>query len=45
MEEGAGSTAQQILLSQLDCSKEKSVSQNLFRFTKQIQNTIMKLVD
>lgn len=45
MEEGTGSTAQQILLSQLDCSEEKSVGQHLFRFTKQIQNAIVELVD
>lgn len=45
MEEGIGSTAQQILPSQLDCSKEKSLGQHLFRFTKEIQNTTMELVD
>lgn len=45
MEEGIGSTAQQILLSQLDCSKEKSLGQHLFRFNKLIQNTAMELVD
>lgn len=43
MEEGTGSIAQQILLSQLECSKEKSAGQHLFHFTKKIQNTTMEL--
>lgn len=45
MEEGIGRIAQQILLSQLDCSKEKSVGQHLFHLAKQIQDTAMELVN